>query len=173
MWLHHWVGCCSHSQIWEDIFLHFITSLPKSRGYDAVLVVVDRLSKYGHFILLKPPYTARKIAETFSQVIHLHGMPLFILSDRDPLLSATFGRNYFRCRASNCKWVLLTIQGLMGKRRWWVRAWGLTYAAFLQSNLKLIPFAMLGKTLVHYDLSWIYKSYSFWSNLWLQASNRG
>ncbi|GAU17045.1 hypothetical protein TSUD_105440 [Trifolium subterraneum] len=54
------------NNIWEDLSLDFITGLPKSRGYDAILVVVDdSLSKYSHFILLKHPYTARTIAELF------------------------------------------------------------------------------------------------------------
>ncbi|WVZ14242.1 hypothetical protein V8G54_011808 [Vigna mungo] len=59
------------NRIWEDISLDFITSLPKSKGFQAILVVVDRLSKYDHFILLKHPYTARKIVELLAMEIEL------------------------------------------------------------------------------------------------------
>lgn len=73
--------------IWEDISIDFIVRLPKSRGSDAILVVVDRLSKYGHFIPLKHPYTARIVAEAFvREVVKLHRVPKSIVSDRDPLV---------------------------------------------------------------------------------------
>lgn len=38
------------SQVWSDISIDFIVGLPKSRGYEAIFVIVDRLSKYGHFV---------------------------------------------------------------------------------------------------------------------------
>ncbi|MCI55144.1 RNA-directed DNA polymerase (Reverse transcriptase), partial [Trifolium medium] len=66
--------------------MDFITGLPKSKGYEAILVVVDRLSKYVHFIPLKHPYTARMVAEVFvKEIVRLHGIPLSIISDRDPI----------------------------------------------------------------------------------------
>jgi hypothetical protein len=86
-------------RIWEDISIDFITGLPKAKGYKAILVVVDRLSKYSHFIPLKHPYTARSIGEVFSrEVIRLHGLPLSIVSDRDPIFMSSFRRELLSYR---------------------------------------------------------------------------
>lgn len=71
--------------------MDFITGLPKFKGYEAVFVVVDGLSKYAHFILVKHPYSTRNIAAVFvKEVIKLHGIPNSILSDRDPLFVSNF-----------------------------------------------------------------------------------
>lgn len=83
--------------VWSEISMDFITNLPKSNGYEAILVVVDRLSKYSHFIPLKHPFTARSIAFIFvKEVVRLHGVPESILSDRDPLFVSIFWKELFK-----------------------------------------------------------------------------
>ncbi|GAU50456.1 hypothetical protein TSUD_373220 [Trifolium subterraneum] len=91
-------------QIWEDISLDFITGLPKSKQFEAILVVVDRLSKYAHFIPLKHPYTARSIAEIFcKEIVRLHGIPLSIVSDRDPIFISNFWKEIFKLKGTKLK----------------------------------------------------------------------
>ncbi|BAT74404.1 hypothetical protein VIGAN_01206800 [Vigna angularis var. angularis] len=49
-------------QIWEDITMDFIVGLPPSEGFTVILVIVDRLSKYAHFALLKSDFNSKKVA---------------------------------------------------------------------------------------------------------------
>jgi hypothetical protein len=76
---------------WYDLSMDFIESLPKSNGFSVILVVVDRLTKYAHFVPVKHPYTAQHIAHIFfSNVVKHHGLPRSIVSDRDRVFTSHF-----------------------------------------------------------------------------------
>ncbi|KAH9801520.1 Integrase catalytic domain-containing protein [Citrus sinensis] len=91
-------------QLWDDISIDFIEGLPSSQGKDAIIVVVDRLSKSTHFISLTHPFTAKTVAEKFIDgVVKLHGMPKSILSDRDPIFVSKFWQEFFTLSGTHLK----------------------------------------------------------------------
>lgn len=73
--------------------MDFIKALPKSDGHTVIMIVVDRLTKYAHFILVKHPDTALTIAHLFlDHIVKLHGMPSTIVTDRDTIFVSNFWR---------------------------------------------------------------------------------
>jgi len=81
--------------------MDFIEGLPKSGGRTTILVVVDRLSKFAHFIPLSHPFTARTVALVYIDHIYkLYGMPQVIVTDRDPLFTSELWREFWQLQGS-------------------------------------------------------------------------
>jgi transposase InsO family protein len=77
--------------------MDFIEGLPKVGGKSVVLTMVDRFSKYAHFIALGHPYTATSVARAFFEgIVRLHGFPSSIVSDRDPVFTGHVWRDLLR-----------------------------------------------------------------------------
>jgi hypothetical protein len=90
------------SQVWEDVAMDFITGLPPSHGYTTIMVVVDRLTKYAHFIAMKSDYTSKSLAELFMHnIVKLHGMPKSIVSDRDKVFTSAFWQQLFKLQGTS------------------------------------------------------------------------
>jgi hypothetical protein len=89
------------AQVWEDVAMDFITGLPLSHGYTVIMVVVDRLTKYAHFIPMKTDYTSKSVAEAFmNNIVKLHGMPHSIVSDRDKVFTSAFWQHLFKIQGT-------------------------------------------------------------------------
>ncbi len=82
------------SRPWSHIALDFVTALPPSQGNTVVLTVVDRFSKAAHFIPLPKLPSAKETAVTIvDHVFRIHGLPMDVVSDRDPNSFPNFGES--------------------------------------------------------------------------------
>jgi transposase InsO family protein len=80
---------------WQSIGMDFLMPVPESKnGHNAILVIVDRLTKMAHFIPTTDKVTAKETAELFLQnIFRYHGLPDSIVSDRDPRFTSHFWEN--------------------------------------------------------------------------------
>ena len=80
---------------WEHIGMDFVLGLPRTQeGYNSIWVIIDRLTKSAHFLLVKRTLNMDQYAELYiSEIVRLHGVPLSIVSDRDPKFPSTFWKS--------------------------------------------------------------------------------
>ena len=84
---------------WEDISMDFMVGLPcTSKGYDSIWVIMDRLTKSAHFILVDTKYTAKKYVEIyFDRIVTLHGVLLTTISDIGSVFVSRFWEQLQQC----------------------------------------------------------------------------
>nr|GFB39391.1 putative reverse transcriptase domain-containing protein [Tanacetum cinerariifolium] len=70
---------------WEKITMDLVTKFPRSSGgYDAIWVIVDRLTKSPHFLPIREDYKTEKLARIYiNEIVARHGVPMSIISDCD------------------------------------------------------------------------------------------
>ena len=80
---------------WDNITMDFVTNLPLTqRKHDAVWVIVDKLTKSAHFLPVRHDYPMDRLAELYvTEIVRLHGVPLSIISDRDPHFTSKFWKS--------------------------------------------------------------------------------
>ncbi|XP_039811591.1 uncharacterized protein LOC120674480 [Panicum virgatum] len=84
------------SSAWEMVSLDFVEGLPRLGNSDTILVVVDKYSKFAHFIPLRHPFTALSVAKAFlDHVYKLHGLPSSLVSDRDRVFTSNLWKELF------------------------------------------------------------------------------
>lgn len=78
--------------------MDLLSGLPKTqKGYNTIWVIVDKLTKFAHFILVRKTYSMDKFTELYvDEILRLHGVPISIISDRKPQLTPMFGQACIR-----------------------------------------------------------------------------
>jgi len=82
---------------WQVVSMDFITGLPKSGEFDAILTIVDKLSKRAKYTAVRSTDDAPAVARTvFDVVVRHHGLPDVIISDRDSKFTSNFWKSLMK-----------------------------------------------------------------------------
>ena len=76
--------------------MDFITGLPRiCRQHESFKVIVDRMTKVSRFLVVKTTDSAEDYAKLYiNEIVRLHGVPLFIISDRGPQFTSHFWKSF-------------------------------------------------------------------------------
>ena len=84
-------------QPWDEVTMDFIVKLPKSKDpvlgvqHDSILVMVDRLTKYSHFIPCSESINAEQLGcLVLDRLVRYHGIPMVFITDRDKLFTSNY-----------------------------------------------------------------------------------
>ncbi|KAL8124972.1 hypothetical protein AgCh_012593 [Apium graveolens] len=79
---------------WEHIATDFVVGLPKTKSnHDAIWIVIDRLTKSAHFLPINERFSLEKLVKLYlDEIVMRHGVPVSIVSDRDPRFNSRFWR---------------------------------------------------------------------------------
>lgn len=151
---------------WEEFTMYFIEDLPKSETYNVILVIVDRLTKYAHFLPLRHPFTTTQVAKSFlDNVVKLHGVLRSNVSDQDKVFTRHFLHELFQAvgtklhystayhpqmdgqteRVNQCLEIYLRCAAHNCPRKWkaWLPMAELWYNSSFHSSLGCSPFKAL------------------------------
>ena len=81
---------------WEHVIMDFLTQLPRSsRGHDIMWVIVIRLTMSAQFLVVRMTFTLEEFCRLYIRmIVRLHGVPVVIVSDRDPSFMAHFWKSF-------------------------------------------------------------------------------
>jgi hypothetical protein len=154
------------SLVWSDIAMDFVEGFPKVGSKSVILTIVERFSKFAHFIPLGHPYSVASVGKAFfDNIVRLHGFPSSIVSDRDLVFTSHLWTELFcllgtRLCVSSAfhlqtdgqsevtnKIITIYLRCLAGDRpRSWLQwlPWAeFCYNTSLQSALKTTPFEVV------------------------------
>ena len=79
---------------WEHIVMDFVVGLPKTKSnHDVNWVIIDRLTKSAHFFPINERFSLEKLVKFYlDKIVMRHGVPIIIVSDRDPRFNSRFWR---------------------------------------------------------------------------------
>ena len=76
--------------------MDFVTHFPRTQWrHDSVWVIVDRLTKSAHFLVVRMTFTLEEFYRLYiREIVRLHGVPVSIVSDRDPRFMTHFWKSF-------------------------------------------------------------------------------